>query len=140
LEHDEAIPIRPRRYCRAAAFDPRGALDEQTYQGEYRYQPHHCIFHKRHAPNAEAYFVRTKHDHWTTWGSNRARGSGQAIASMTGPTKVDITLSHPVSRCGHRVFSVARFTSPRFGTSNRLKIDVCTRRRAPTPDHLNGLH
>ena len=100
-------------------------LDEQTFKGEYRYQPHHCIFHKRHAPNAEAYFVRTTHDHWHSWGPKRARGHGQATSSMIGPTRVKIKLFDPIKRCGHRVFSKAIFSSPKFGTSNTLKIDVC---------------
>lgn len=100
-------------------------LNEKTFDHEYKVRPKHCIFHKRHAPNAEAFFVRTKHDHWSIWKRHRARGRGKAIAGMTGPTPVKIRLSKPVTRCGHRVFSRAHFRFPKLNSGGSANIDTC---------------
>jgi hypothetical protein len=102
-------------------------LDENTFNHEARFRPHHCIFHKRHAPNAEAFFVRTKHDHWKLWHHRRARGRGTATASMTGDTRVKIRLFHPVTRCGHRVFSRAHFRFPEFHSGSTVKLSTCAK-------------
>jgi hypothetical protein len=53
-----------------------------------------------------------------------ARGKGQAIASMVGPTPVKIRLSKPVRRCGHRVFSRAHFRYTKLNTGGGLNIDT----------------
>jgi hypothetical protein len=100
-------------------------LDENTFDHEAKYRPHHCIFHKRHAPNAEAFFVRTKHDHWKVWRNRHARARGTATASMVGDTPVKIRLFHPVTRCGHRVFSRAHFRFPGIGSSGTMKLSTC---------------
>lgn len=60
------------------------------------------------APNAEAFFVRTKHDRCRVWNHHRARGRGRAIASMVGQTPVKITLSKPVTRCRHQKLRAVR--------------------------------
>jgi hypothetical protein len=100
-------------------------LDENTFKHEYKFRPHHCIFHKRHSPNAEAFFVRTKHDRWKVWRHRHARGRGTATASMVGDTPVKIKLLAPVTRCGHRVFSKAHFRFPGIGSSGTVKLSTC---------------
>jgi hypothetical protein len=100
-------------------------LNDKTFNHEYKFRPKHCIFHKRHSPNAEAFFVRTKHDHWSVWNRQRARGKGKAIASMVGPTPVKISLSKPVQRCGHRVFSRAHFRFTKLNSGGGVNIDTC---------------
>jgi hypothetical protein len=100
-------------------------LNDKSFNHEYKFRPKHCIFHKRHAPNAEAFFVRTKHDHWRVWNRHQARGNGKAIASMVGPTPVKIRLSKPVQRCGHRVFSRAHFRFTKLNSGGGVNIDTC---------------
>jgi hypothetical protein len=96
---------------------------------EYKVKPKRCTFHKRGEPMAEAFFVRTRHDHWRRWGRARARGRGRDVAPM-GHSRppVKIKLSHPVHRCGHRVFAKARFYFPRVGRATSMRIDTCARR------------
>jgi hypothetical protein len=62
-------------------------LNDKTFNHEYKFRPKHCIFHKRHAPNAEAFFVRTKHDHWSVWNRQRARGKGKAKRRSYAPVQ-----------------------------------------------------
>jgi hypothetical protein len=91
----------------------------------YRVTPRACTFHKRHAPFANAFEVITRHDHWKSWGHHRARGKGKAIASMTGPVPVHIKLYRARKRCGHLVFTKARFHFPTFHSGGKVKLDVC---------------
>jgi hypothetical protein len=100
-------------------------LDETTLKKEYKERPRHCIFHKRHSPRAEAFLVRTKRDHWSVWGNNKAKGKGRAIASMVGATPVRIRLFDPVQRCGHTAFSKGHFFFPKFGSGSTVKLDTC---------------
>jgi len=100
-------------------------INQKTFQREYKVTPKHCIFHKRHAPKAEAFFVRTKRDHWRIWGDHRAKGKGTAVVSMGPSTPVKIRLFHPVHRCGHRVFAKAHFRFPKFGSDSTVRIDTC---------------
>jgi hypothetical protein len=100
-------------------------LSGTTLKRHYRVTPRNCVFHRRHAPKAEAFFVRTKHDRWESWARRHARGKGKEIPSMGGPTPVKIRLSDPVTKCGHRVFSRAHFRFPRIGSSGSLKLDLC---------------
>src|SRR3954449_10295476 len=57
-------------------------INQDTLAKEYKVTPRHCIFHRRHTPKAEAFFVRTKRDHWRVWGDQRARGRGRSQPSM----------------------------------------------------------
>ena len=91
----------------------------------YRTTPHACTFHKRNAPFANAFEVITRHDHWFHWGGHRARGQGKAVASMTGPVPVRIKLYRARTRCGHRVYTKARFRYPTFHSGGAFKLDVC---------------
>jgi hypothetical protein len=100
-------------------------LSGTTLKRQYRERPKSCVFHRRHAPLAEAFFVRTRHDRWQAWQPNRAKGKGKEIPSMGGPTPVKIRLSKPVNKCGHRVFSKAHFVFPKIGSSGALKLDTC---------------
>jgi len=100
-------------------------INNKTFEKEYKETPRHCIFHRRHAPKAEAFFVRTKRDHWRVWGDQRARGRGRSQPSMGSSTPVKIRLSDPIKRCGHRTFSKARFRFPKVGSSATMKLDTC---------------
>jgi hypothetical protein len=100
-------------------------LDENTFKHEYKFRPHHCIFHKRHSPNAEAFFVRTSHDRWKHWRNSRARGVGKSQGSMGPPTQVRIRLYRARPRCGHRVFTRARFYYPSFNHGATLRLSSC---------------
>jgi hypothetical protein len=96
-----------------------------TGEKEYKETPRHCIFHKRHAPMAEAFFVRTKHDHWKAWKRDHARGRGREQPSMGSTQPVKIRLFHQVRRCGHRVFAKGHFFFPKVGHGSTLKLDTC---------------
>jgi len=96
-----------------------------TGQKEYKETPRRCTFHKRHAPMAEAFFVRTKHDHWRAWKRDHARGRGREQPSMGSTEPVKIRLFDPVRRCGHRVFSKGHFFFPKVGHGSTLKLDTC---------------
>ena len=91
----------------------------------YRFKPRACTFHKRNAPFANAFEVATRHDHWRHWGRHRARGKGKAIASMTGPVPIHIKLYRARNRCGHLVYTKARFRYPTFHSGGAFKLDVC---------------
>jgi hypothetical protein len=91
----------------------------------YRTAPRACTFHKRNAPFANAFEVITRHDHWRHWGGRRARGKGKSLASMTGPVPVRITLYRARTRCGHRVFTKARFRFSNLRSGGALKLDAC---------------
>jgi hypothetical protein len=93
---------------------------------EYKKKPTRCTFHKHGEPMAEAFFVRTRHDHWHRWGRAHARGKGRDLAPMGGSTqRVRIRLSDPVHRCGHRVFSKAHFFFPKVDRGSSMRLDVC---------------
>jgi hypothetical protein len=101
-------------------------LTNQGLQKEYRERPHSCIFHRRHSPKAEAFFVRTKRDHWRVWKRDVARGRGREVPPMgLHTTPVRIRLFDSVHRCGHRVFSKAHFFFPQENHGSTLKIDTC---------------
>ena len=91
----------------------------------YRVTPRRCTFHERGKPQAEAFFVRTKRDRWDIWHRSHARGKGKNIASMGAKSPVRIRLKDPVQRCGHRVFSKARFFFPKEGSGGTMKLDLC---------------
>jgi len=92
----------------------------------YRKKPRHCTFHKHGEPMAEAFFVRTVHDHWHRWHRGRARGKGREVTSMGHKRPpVRIRLSHPVHRCGHRVFTKAHFFFPKVGRGSTMRLDAC---------------
>jgi hypothetical protein len=92
----------------------------------YRVTPRRCTFHRRGEPMAEAFFVRTKHDHWRKWRRHKARGRGRDIVPMGHATqRVRIRLSDPVRKCGHRAFSAAHFFFPKTGHGASMKLDVC---------------
>jgi excalibur calcium-binding domain-containing protein len=124
-QHGKVEARRTGASARAGHRTKVVCLDEDTYDRKYRFRPHHCIFHQRHEPLAEAFFVRTKHDHWPVWHVRHARGKGKATASMVGTTPVKIRLSHPVTRCGHRVFSKAHFRFPGLGRSGSMSLNTC---------------
>jgi hypothetical protein len=101
-------------------------VDAKSLHREYKKRPKRCVFHRRHEPIAEAFFVRTKHDHWHTWTHRQARGRGREVPPMGhSTTPVRIKLSDPVRRCGHRVFSKAHFFFPKTGHGTTMKVDTC---------------
>lgn len=92
----------------------------------YRATPKSCTFHKRGEPMAEAFFVRTRHDHWHKWTRSHARGRGRERAPMGhSTTRVRIRLSARTHVCGHHVFSKAHFFFPSTGHGATMKLDVC---------------
>jgi hypothetical protein len=93
---------------------------------EYKRKPTRCTFHKRGEPLAEAFFVRTRHDHWRRWSRAHARGKGRDVTPMGNSNPpVRIRLSDPVRRCGHRVFSKAHFFFPRVNRGSTMRLDLC---------------
>jgi hypothetical protein len=100
--------------------------DWPSVEPHYRSRPRHCIFHKNNSPNAEAWFVRTKRNHWKFWRGGQAKGKGKAVVGMSvGVTPVKIKLSHPVEQCGHRAFSKAHFRFPELGTAAGMRLESC---------------
>ena len=98
----------------------------ETGHRVYRKKPGHCTYHRHGEPMAEAFFVRTVHDHWHRWRRGRALGRGRDRAPIGHSTqRVRIRLSHPVHRCGHRVFSRARFYFPKVGRGSTMRLDTC---------------
>ena len=91
----------------------------------YRVAPRRCTFHERGKPQAEAFYVRTKRDRWDVWHRTHARGKGKNIGSMGAKSRVRIRLKDPVKRCGHRVFSKARFNFPGQGSGGTMKLYLC---------------
>jgi hypothetical protein len=91
----------------------------------YRVTPRRCTFHERGKPQAEAFFVRTRRDRWDVWHRTHARGKGKNIGTMGAKSRVRIRLKDPVKRCGHRVFSKARFNFPGQGSGATVKLDLC---------------
>ena len=98
----------------------------QPFQREYKERPKHCIFHHRHKPLAEAFFIETHRDHWRFWHHDKAKGHGRSSSGMGGgSTPVRIRLFDPVHRCGHRAFSKGHFVFPQLGNSTTIKLDTC---------------
>jgi len=92
----------------------------------YRHKPRRCTFHRHGEPMAEAFFVRTTHDRWHLWHRGHARGKGRDVTPMGhSRPRVRIRLSHPVRRCGHRVFSKAHFFFPKVQRGSSMRLDVC---------------
>jgi endoglucanase len=101
-------------------------VSSKTSRRVYRRKPQRCTFHEHGQPVAEAFLVRTRHDHWHRWHRSHARGRGREVTSM-GHTRppVRIRLSHPVQRCGHRVFVKAHFFFPKVGRGSSMRLDAC---------------
>jgi hypothetical protein len=101
-------------------------VSSKTSHRVYRKKPKSCAFHRHGEPLAEAFMVRTTHDQWRMWHRGHARGKGREVTSMghTHPP-VRIRLSHPVNRCGHRVFSRAHFFFPKVGRGSTMRLDAC---------------
>jgi hypothetical protein len=108
----------PRRSPQVLCVDKHNDLS-------YRSQPRACTFHKRHAPFANAFEVITRHDLWIHGNRHRAKARGKAVASMTGPVPVRIKLYRARHRCGHLVYTKARFRFPSFHSRGSFKLDVC---------------
>ena len=55
---------------------------------------------------------------WKRWGGRRATGRGGAyVAGRAQPLPVQVTLSKPVKRCGHKVYTRAKFNFKQYGFS-----------------------
>lgn len=101
-------------------------ISQNTGKRIYRDTPRRCTFHKRGEPLAEAFFVRTRDDHWRIWGRSHARGRGKDVAPMGGTAqRVRIKLKDPVHKCGHRVFSKAHFFFPKTNNGSTMPLDLC---------------
>jgi hypothetical protein len=120
-----ALPAVPASSGAALAKSPQVLCVDKHNDLTYRTTPHACTFHKRHAPFANAFEVITRHDRWHHWGARRAKGRGKAVASMTGPVPVHIKLYRARTRCGHLVYTKARFRYPTFHSGGAFKLDAC---------------
>jgi len=101
-------------------------VSQKSGKRVYRETPERCTFHKRGEPLAEAFFVRTKDNHWHVWSRSSARGKGKEPTPMGGgEVRVRIRLKHPVRKCGHRVFSRAHFFFPKTNHGTTMALDVC---------------
>ena len=98
----------------------------QPFEREYKETPKRCIFHHRHKPLAEAFFIETHRDHWRVWGHDKAKGHGRTSAGMGNVTeRVRIRLFDPVRKCGHRVFSKGHFFFPQDNHGTTIPLDRC---------------
>jgi hypothetical protein len=101
-------------------------ISQRTGKRVYRTTPERCTFHKRGEPRAEAFFVRTRDDHWRVWARSHARGKGKERSPMGRTTsRVRIKLKNPVHKCGHRVFARAHFFFPKTNHGGTMPLDVC---------------
>ena len=120
-----ALAAAPASSGAGLAKSPQVLCVDQHNDLTYRTQPRACTFHKRHAPFANAFEVITRHDVWIHWNRHRAKARGKAIASMTGPVPVRIKLYRARNRCGHLVYTKARFRYPTFHSRGSFKLDAC---------------
>jgi hypothetical protein len=74
--------------------------------------PRGCIFHRRGAPVDSADILGMKRLHWRQWGYRSAFATGKAALNMVGLVPAKVKLTHPVTTCGHTVFSHAYFKLP----------------------------
>jgi hypothetical protein len=97
-------------------------------QGRYRRRPADCRFHKRGTAVVYRDTAQMRNIEWLSWGGREAVGVGNFYANTSGPVRGRLRLSHPVNKCGHRVFTLVRFTFKDIETARPgLFID----RRAP---------
>ncbi len=78
----------------------------------YRTRPRACLFHKPGTPVDEADLVAGSQLHWLQWDSTLAIGKGKSAQNMVGLVPMDVRLTHPLTICGHTVFSKAQFKFP----------------------------
>ena len=75
---------------------------------------------------ANAFTVEAKSIHWKRWRSGQAQGTGKEFIGMgVGFETVHVKLSKPVTRCGRRVFSKARFRFPGLDSGGGFRLDTC---------------
>jgi hypothetical protein len=69
-------------------------------------EPSRCQLVKRHgSPEVSSTFDYVTGLRWSVWTTAKAVGTGALI--HMGAKPITITLSHPRTACGHRVFTVA---------------------------------
>jgi hypothetical protein len=81
----------------------------------YSTRPRMCLFHKPGTPVDSADLVVGSHLHWLHWGKTAAAGKGKAAENMVGLIPMEVSLTKPLTVCGHTVFSKARFKFPTVG-------------------------
>ena len=93
----------------------------------FRTEPRKCTFTARKVNQPFDFAsVQTIHLRWASWNRRRASGSGKEVINMAPhPVSVRVHLFRAVNRCGHRVFSKARFVDPKTGHSSRLTLHTC---------------
>ena len=103
-----------------------------TDPGRYSYQPRHCMIEalKSRLPETRR-FQPLFGIKWRRWGARFAEGSGKVPIRTEfrtgeigwGLTPITITLSRPVLRCGHLVFSHAEISHFAVTASYSLRLD-----------------
>lgn len=92
----------------------------------YRTEPKKCTFTSRKSNKPFGFAsVVMGHLTWKSWGSKRAHGSGKEFVSTVGPVPAKVFLSRARERCGHTVFTHARFTDPSTGNQTKLTLHTC---------------
>ncbi len=79
----------------------------------YRTRPGACLFHKPGTPVDEADLVAGSKLNWLRWDDTVAIGKGKSAQNMVGLVPMDVRLTHPLTACGHTVFSKAQFKFPK---------------------------
>jgi hypothetical protein len=92
-----------------------------TDRGVYSYRPHVCVLEYFDAPAPQPVFVPILAMKWKRWNTSSAYGTGAySIATINFRTgvrshtrePVHVTLTHPRSICGHKVFTAGRLFFP----------------------------
>lgn len=98
----------------------------QLTEVEFESTPSRCVFLQRGESAAFA-AAPTSSMKWSHWGRPRARGKGTGFVSMLGSTPIEVRLSEPVNKCGHRVYSKIAVKYPELGEGGDFKLDTCPR-------------
>ncbi len=106
VEQTASASLLPQVVC-ATTYGPIGQA-----KFAYRTRPRACLFHKPGTPVDEADLVAGSQLHWLLWGKTVAIGKGKSAQNMVGLVPIDVRLTHPLTVCGHTVFSKAQFKFP----------------------------
>ncbi len=101
-------------------------VSSKTSHRVYRKKPKSCAFHRHGEPLAEAFMVRTKHDHWHMWHRGHARAKGREVTSMghTHPTGPDQAVAPGESLRTPRLLASALLL-PKVGHGSTMRLDAC---------------
>jgi hypothetical protein len=123
-----------------AAKEPTVLCKKATVPGEvkvtdpgiYSYRPHTCVLNYFEAPAPAAVFFPLRAITWKRWDSETASGVGIHLIPRVRPggpregffrERVAVTLSHPLTICGHTVFTAARIVWQGAPFDEHTKLD-----------------